>query len=60
MFDTIRSNKASDLIVSQIRKQIISGKLTPGDRLPAERTLMEQFSVSKQTLRRGYGRCLYC
>ena len=51
VFDTIRSNKASDLIVSQIRKQIISGKLTPGDRLPAERTLMEQFSVSKQTLR---------
>lgn len=51
MFETIRSNKASDLIVSQIRKQIITGKLKPGDRLPAERTLMEQFSVSKQTLR---------
>lgn len=51
MFNTVRSNKASDLIVSQIRKQILSGKLVPGDRLPAERTLMEQFNVSKQTLR---------
>lgn len=51
MFKTIRSNKASDLIVSQIRRQILSGNLKPGDRLPAERTLMEEFSVSKQTLR---------
>lgn len=51
MFNTIRSNKASDLIVSQIRRQILTGNLTPGDRLPAERTLMEQFNVSKQTLR---------
>ncbi len=51
MFNTIRSNKASDLIVSQIRRQILTGNLKPGDRLPAERTLMEQFKVSKQTLR---------
>ncbi len=51
MFSSIRNNKASDLIVSQIRKQIFAGKLVPGDRLPAERQLMEQFSVSKQTLR---------
>lgn len=51
MFLTIRSNKASDLIVSQIRKQILTGNLMPGDRLPSERLLMEDFNVSKQTLR---------
>lgn len=51
MFLTIRSNKASDLIVSQIRKQILTGNLMPGDRLPSERLLMEEFNVSKQTLR---------
>lgn len=51
MFSSIRSNKASDLIVSQIRNQILAGKLVPGDRLPVERTLMEQFNVSKQTMR---------
>lgn len=47
----IGNNKASDLIICQIRKQILAGKLVPGDRLPAERLLMEQFNVSKQTLR---------
>jgi GntR family transcriptional regulator, transcriptional repressor for pyruvate dehydrogenase complex len=51
VFNSIRNNKASDLIVSQIRKQIFTGKLVPGDRLPAERLLMGQFHVSKQTLR---------
>ena len=51
MFITIRSNKASDLIVAQIRRQILTGNLKPGDRLPAERMLMEEFNVSKQTLR---------
>lgn len=51
VFNSVRNNKASDLIVSQIRKQIFAGKLVPGDRLPAERLLMEQFNVSKQTLR---------
>lgn len=51
VFSSVRNNKASDLIVSQIRKQIFAGKLVPGDRLPAERLLIEQFSVSKQTLR---------
>jgi GntR family transcriptional repressor for pyruvate dehydrogenase complex len=51
MFNVIRSNKAPQLIISQIRKQIFEGKLLPGDRLPSESRLMEQFHVSKQTLR---------
>ena len=51
MFNVIRSSKAPQLIISQIRKQIFEGKLVPGDRLPSESRLMEQFQVSKQTLR---------
>jgi GntR family transcriptional repressor for pyruvate dehydrogenase complex len=51
MFDAIRSNKAPQLIISQIRKQIFEGKLLPGDKLPSENGMMEQFHVSKQTLR---------
>jgi GntR family transcriptional regulator, transcriptional repressor for pyruvate dehydrogenase complex len=51
MFDTIRSNKAPQQIISQIRKLILEGKLLPGDKLSPENKLMEQFKVSKQTLR---------
>ena len=51
MFDTIRSNKAPQQIISQIRKLILEGKLLPGDKLSPENKLMEQFNVSKQTLR---------
>jgi GntR family transcriptional regulator, transcriptional repressor for pyruvate dehydrogenase complex len=51
MFNVVRINKAPQLIISQIRKQIFEGKLLPGDKLPSERKLMEQFNVSKQTLR---------
>lgn len=51
MFDTIRSNKAPQQIISQIRILILEGKLLPGDKLSPENKLMEQFKVSKQTLR---------
>ncbi len=51
MFDSIRPNKASQQIISQIRTQIFEGKLVPGDKLPPENQLMKQFNVSKQTLR---------
>ena len=51
MFDIVRSNKAPQQIISQIRKLIFEGKLLPGDKLSPESKLMEQFNVSKQTLR---------
>ncbi len=51
MFNAVRVNKASQQIVSQIRNQVFEGKLAPGDKLPPENVLMEQFHVSKQTLR---------
>jgi GntR family transcriptional repressor for pyruvate dehydrogenase complex len=51
MFNAVRVNKASQQIVSQIRNQVLEGKLAPGDKLPPENVLMGQFHVSKQTLR---------
>jgi GntR family transcriptional regulator, transcriptional repressor for pyruvate dehydrogenase complex len=51
MFDAVRFNKASMQIISQIRGLILEGRLAPGDKLPSESALMEQFHVSKQTLK---------
>lgn len=50
-FRPIKKQKASDLIVEEIWKMILAGKLKPGDRLPPEHTLVERFQVSKVTLR---------
>jgi GntR family transcriptional repressor for pyruvate dehydrogenase complex len=50
-FTTVRKTKASDLIVEEIWKMILEGKLKPGDRLPPEFKLVERFQVTKATLR---------
>jgi len=47
----IQRNKISDQIISQIRDQILSGLLKPGDKLASEKELMLQFGVSKATMR---------
>lgn len=38
-------------IVSIIQKQIMSGKILPGDKLPTERELAETFNVNRATVR---------
>jgi DNA-binding GntR family transcriptional regulator len=38
-------------IASDLRKEIASGALSPGDRLPTEQQLMEQYDVSRNTVR---------
>ena len=38
-------------IVDQVESALLSGRLAPGDHLPSERTLMEQFDVSRSTVR---------
>jgi DNA-binding FadR family transcriptional regulator len=48
MFDAVRVKKASQQIVSRIRKQVFGGKLALGDKLPPENVLMEQFHVSSR------------
>ena len=51
MFESVKSNRISEYIISQIRDAVFEGKLKPGDRLPPEHQLMETFGVSKATLR---------
>src|SRR4030067_3384614 len=51
MFDSVKSNKVSQNITNQIRNAIFEGRLKPGDKLPNERELIENFKVSKATLR---------
>jgi GntR family transcriptional repressor for pyruvate dehydrogenase complex len=47
----IRTAGAAQQIADQIRESIISGGLAPGDRLPSEVELAEEYSVSRGTIR---------
>ena len=51
MFSSIRSPRAFEGVVEQIRQAIFDGKLAAGDRLPTERELSVLFGVSRMTLR---------
>jgi GntR family transcriptional regulator, transcriptional repressor for pyruvate dehydrogenase complex len=51
MFKSIKHTKVSDEIVNQIKSLISDGTLKPGDRLPPERELVNQFGVSRPSLR---------
>lgn len=50
-FSPVVTQKASEAIFEQIRNKIISGDLKPGDKLPGERILMDQFERSRPTIR---------
>ena len=50
----LRVPKASEILAASIKKQIVSGELKEGDHLPAEANLMEQFDVSRPTIREAY------
>jgi GntR family transcriptional repressor for pyruvate dehydrogenase complex len=54
MFKTAKFNRISENIVQQIRQAILEGRLKPGDRLPAEKDLAEDFGVSKASLREAF------
>lgn len=49
--DMVRRTSLSQQVLDQIVKLLMSGQLNPGDKLPAEMTLMEQFDVSRPVLR---------
>ena len=51
MFTSAKKEKISTVICNQIRSAIVSGRLKPGEALPPEKELMEQFDVGKHTLR---------
>jgi len=46
--------KAGELVAAQLRRQIVTGELREGDTLPSETALMEQFGISRPTLREAF------
>jgi GntR family transcriptional repressor for pyruvate dehydrogenase complex len=52
LFDQVaREPRLSDKVSQLILETILSGRLSPGDRLPSERELGEQFGVSRTVIR---------
>lgn len=47
----VQTRRAFEEVALQIRSQLTKGELRPGDRLPAERDLAEQFGLSRNTVR---------
>jgi DNA-binding FadR family transcriptional regulator len=50
-FAPAQATRAFDDVVRQIRERVYSGELRPGDRLPPERAMSEQFGVSRNMVR---------
>lgn len=50
-YKSVRQPKLSDVIMQRIEEMILDGALSPGQRLPPERELAEQFEVSRPSLR---------
>ncbi|WP_197409339.1 FadR/GntR family transcriptional regulator [Rathayibacter sp. Leaf185] len=50
-FSAVQKVSAYESIVEQIERAVESGELKPGDRLPGERQLMADFSVSRAVVR---------
>jgi DNA-binding FadR family transcriptional regulator len=51
LFQPVRTRRAFEAVCDQIRQQIARGDLRPGDRLPGERDLTEQFGISRVAVR---------
>jgi len=50
-FSTVKSQRVFQSALEQIEDAILSGSLNPGDKLPNERKLIEDLSISRPTLR---------
>lgn len=50
----LRAPKTAELIATHLRRQIVKGELHEGETLPSEIQLMEQFGVSRPTLREAF------
>lgn len=47
----VRIPKTAEVVATRIRKLVVRGALKPGDKLPPESTLMDDFEVSRPTIR---------
>jgi GntR family transcriptional regulator, transcriptional repressor for pyruvate dehydrogenase complex len=51
MYKIVRSSRLYEQIVQQVEESILKGALKPGDQLPPERELAQQFGVSRTAVR---------
>ncbi len=51
MYKIVRASRLYEQIVQQIEQSIVAGRLKPGDQLPTERELAQQFGVSRTAVR---------
>lgn len=51
MYKVVRASRLYEQIVKQIEESIREGRLKPGDQLPAERELAQEFGVSRTAVR---------
>jgi GntR family transcriptional repressor for pyruvate dehydrogenase complex len=49
--EPVRRLKVADSVAAQLERLIIEGEYAPGDKLPAERVLSEQFGVGRSSMR---------
>ncbi len=52
-FQPVKQLKISEQVAEQIKSSILTGELSPGEKLPAERKLAESFGVSRPKVREG-------
>lgn len=50
----VKVPRASELVAANLRRRIITGELKRGDLLPIEAVLMQEFGVSRPTLREAF------
>jgi DNA-binding FadR family transcriptional regulator len=51
---SVRVPKTAELVAAHIRRRIVRGELTEGEALPPESILMEEFAISRPTLREAF------
>lgn len=51
---SVRVPKTAELVATRIRRQIVLGELEQGDALPSESMLMEEFDISRPTMREAF------
>ena len=52
--DLARVPKTAELVATELRRRIVRGDLTEGDNLPPESTLIEEFGISRPTMREAF------
>jgi GntR family transcriptional repressor for pyruvate dehydrogenase complex len=55
IFEQIDLDRVADAVVHQIERLIVAGVLRPGQKLPPERELAEEFGISRPKLREAFG-----